>query len=116
MIPGRLTREQTRKLIDSILLGKRSLRLNKPGVITSNNLGGQPITDPLADLWPEFILNPWITTPGSIRVRYLGDWKWSFEVPGPPPDPEKDTEPEIKNYNQKLAWKASHSYGPIIKL
>jgi len=39
--------------------------------------------DPLEDLWPEFMMNPWITTPGSIKVKYLGDWKWSFEVPGP---------------------------------
>src|SRR5450631_4269860 len=35
MIPGRLTREQTRKLIDSILLGKKSLKLNKPGTLSS---------------------------------------------------------------------------------
>jgi len=82
MIPGRLTREQTRKLVDSILLGKKSLKMNKPGVVsTAANIKSKD--DPLSDLWPEFMINPWITTPGSIRVKYLGDWRWSFEVPGP---------------------------------
>src|SRR6266446_1877750 len=74
MIPDRLTREQTRKLIDSILLGKKSLKLNKPGTITSSLVNGQE-EDPLADLWPEFAMNPWITTPRSIRVKYIGNWK-----------------------------------------
>jgi ParB/RepB/Spo0J family partition protein len=83
MIPDRLTREQTRKLIDSILLGKKSLKMNKPGVVSTSVLGDKTLLDPLADLWSEFMLNPWIATPGSIRVRYLGDWRWSFEVSGP---------------------------------
>ena len=47
--------------------------------------------DPLADFWTEFMMNPWIATPGSIRVRYLGDWKWSFEVPGPHSEDENLT-------------------------
>src|SRR5437016_1368588 len=68
MIPDRLTREQTRRLIDSILLGKKSLKMNKPGVI-STHLPGSMEKDPLADLWPEFIMNPWLATPGSLKVR-----------------------------------------------
>src|SRR5262249_43251344 len=95
MIPDRLTRAQTRKLIDSILLGKKSLQLNKPGTMTSNLALGEE--DPLADLWPDFILNPWITTPGSLRVKYLGDWKWSFEIPGPPEDLEKLNPSELRS-------------------
>ena len=95
MIPDRLTREQTRKLIDSILLGKKSLKLNKPGTITSSLVSGQE-EDPLADLWPEFIMNPWITTPRSIRVKYLGDWKWSFEVPGPPETTDRVSHSELR--------------------
>ena len=83
LIPGRLTREQTRKLIDSILIGKKSLKMNKPGVISTHLSGGKPEEDPLADLWPEFMMNPWIATPGTVRVRYLGGWRWSFELPGP---------------------------------
>jgi ParB family chromosome partitioning protein len=83
MIPGRLTREQTRKLVDSILLGKKSLKMTKPGVVSTAIKGSSAANDPLADLWPEFMVNPWITTPGSIRVKYLGNWSWSFEVPGP---------------------------------
>jgi ParB family chromosome partitioning protein len=95
MIPDRLTREQTRKLVDSILLGKKSLKLNKPGVVGSN-IPAMKEDDPLADLWPEFIMNPWITTPGAIRVKYLGDWKWSFEVPGPPLDSDPTSPAEQK--------------------
>jgi ParB family chromosome partitioning protein len=83
MIPGRLTREQTRRLIDSILLGKKSLKMNKPGVVSTAIKGGGTEKDPLEDLWPEFMMNPWIATPGSIRIRYLGDRRWSFEIPGP---------------------------------
>jgi ParB family chromosome partitioning protein len=95
MIPDRLTREQTRKLIDSILLGKKSLKLNKPGVVTTS-LVSRKEEDPLEDLWPEFVANPWITTPGSIRVKYLGDWKWSFEVPGPPPETGRQSHSELR--------------------
>jgi ParB family chromosome partitioning protein len=83
MIPGRLTREQTRRLVDSILLGKKSLKMNKPGIVSTRVSGSREGDDPLADLWPEFMMNPWIAVPGSIRVRYMGDWKWSFEIPGP---------------------------------
>ncbi len=96
MIPDRLTREQTRKLIDSILLGKKSLKLNKPGVVTSSLIPGKE-EDPLEDLWPEFVMNPWIGTPGSFRVRYLGDWKWSFEVPGPNIDTGRTPPAELKS-------------------
>jgi ParB family chromosome partitioning protein len=81
MIPDRLTREKTRKLIDSILLGKKSLKLNKPGTLSTPPSIGED--DPLADFWPEFMMNPWLAAPGTIRVRYLGNWKWSFEIPGP---------------------------------
>src|SRR5262249_2377205 len=95
MIPDRLTREQTRKLIDSILLGKKSLKLNKPGSIASNLASGKE-EDPLADLWPEFMMNPWITTPGTFRVKYLGDWKWSFELPGPKVDMGRAHQDEIR--------------------
>jgi len=96
LIPGRLTREQTRKLIDSILIGKKSLKMNKPGVVSTNSLGGKTEEDPLSDLWPEFMMNPWIATPGSVRVRYLGDWKWSFEVPGPARESENSSISELK--------------------
>jgi ParB family chromosome partitioning protein len=96
LIPGRLTREQTRKLIDSILIGKKSLKMNKPGVISTNLLGGKPEEDPLADLWPEFMMNPWVATPGTIRVRYLGDWKWSFEVPGPARESDNTSISELR--------------------
>jgi ParB family chromosome partitioning protein len=41
LIPGRLTREQTRKLIDSILLGKKSLKMNKPGVVSTRTMAGK---------------------------------------------------------------------------
>jgi ParB/RepB/Spo0J family partition protein len=96
MVPGRLTREQTRKLIDSILLGKKSLKMNKPGVVSTHIPGGKAEDDPLADLWPEFMLNPWIASPGSIRVRYLGGWKWSFEVPGPSLEAARSSPSEMK--------------------
>jgi len=82
MIPDRLTREQTRKLVDSILIGKKTAKLNKPGAIVSN-LASNREEDPLADLWPDFMMNPWITTPGTMKVKYLGDWKWSFEIQEP---------------------------------
>src|SRR5882672_10548310 len=95
MIPDRLTREQTRKLVDSILLGKKTPKLNKPGTITSSLVASKE-QDPLVDLWPEFMLNPWITTPGSIRVKYLGDWKWSFEVPGPNVNPDRLSPSELR--------------------
>ncbi len=95
MIPDRLTREQTRRLVDSILLGKKSLKLNKPGTISNHPTGKE--MDPLADLWPEFMMNPWITTPGSIRVKYLGDWKWLFEVPGPKWGDEKASASDLKD-------------------
>ena len=83
MIPERLTREQTRRLVDSILSGKKSLKMSKPGVVSTSVLGMKPGQDPLADLWPEIIMNPWIAAPGTIQVRYLGNWRWSFDVPGP---------------------------------
>jgi ParB family chromosome partitioning protein len=86
LVPDRLTREQTRKLIDSILLGKKSLKMTKPGVVSTRILVDKAGDDPLADLWPNFILNPWVSSPGSIQVRYLGNWRWSFEVPGPSPE------------------------------
>lgn len=87
MIPGRMTREHTRKMVDSILTGKKSLKIAKPGVVSTGVADGEKtMEDPLADLWPEFVMNPWITTPGTLRVRYLGDWRWSFEVPGPQAD------------------------------
>ncbi len=95
MIPDRLTREQTRRLIDSILIGKKSLKLSKPGVVASN-LTLSKEKDPLEDLWPEFMMNPWITTPGTIRIKYLGDWKWSFEVPGPSVSMEKHSHSEVR--------------------
>jgi ParB family transcriptional regulator, chromosome partitioning protein len=97
MIPGRLTREQTRKLVDSILLGKKRLKLNKPGVVSTALPDAKTADDPLAELWPEFIMNPWITTPGTLRVRYLGNWRWSFEVPGPPVDPDRAPCSEMKS-------------------
>jgi len=96
LIPGRLTREQTRKLIDSILIGKKSLKMNKPGVVSTNSLGGKAKVDPLADLWPELMMNPWIATPGSVRVRYLGDWRWSFELPGPAEESAHSSLTELK--------------------
>jgi len=86
MIPDKLTREQTRKLVDSVLLGKKTPKIGKSGVMSLGNVKEE---DPLADLWPEFMRNPWITTPGTLKVKYLGDWKWSFEVPGPGADLEK---------------------------
>jgi ParB/RepB/Spo0J family partition protein len=96
MIPGKLTREQTRKLIDSLLIGKKSLKMTKPGVVSTKVKAGIQEEDPLADLWPELMMNPWIATPGSIHIRYLGDWKWSFEIPGPPLDPERASISEQK--------------------
>jgi len=95
MIPDRLTREQTRKLVDSILLGKKSMVINKPGVVTSLIQAGKEV-DPLQELWPEFLMNPWITAPGTIRVKYLGDWKWSFELPGPKRTEDPATASELK--------------------
>jgi ParB family chromosome partitioning protein len=112
MIPDRLTREQTRKLVDSILLGKKTPKLNKPGTITSSLVASKE-KDPLVDLWPEFMLNPWITTPGSIRVKYLGDWKWSFEVPGPNVNPDQLTASELRatlrSWLSKLLYRMGRS-------
>src|SRR5438132_2816885 len=85
MVGDRLTREQTRRLVDSVLLGKKVPKTGKAGVILSN-VNAVKGEDPLSDLWPEFMQNPWITEPGSLKVKYLGDWKWSFEVPGPEAD------------------------------
>jgi ParB family chromosome partitioning protein len=96
MIPDRLTREQTRKLVDSILAGKKSLKMNKPGVLSSTLPGTAAEPDPLADLWPDFVMNPWIAAPGSFRVRYLGNWHWSFEIPGPVMDQESLQPAELK--------------------
>jgi hypothetical protein len=96
MIPDRLTREQTRKLVDSILIGKkRPPKLGKPGGAVPS-LQVQREEDPLADLWPEFMQNPWITTPGTLTVKYLGDWKWSFEVPGPTANLEQLSHSELR--------------------
>ncbi len=114
MIPDRLTREQTRKLIDSILLGKKSLKLNKPGVVTSNLVSSKE-KDPLEDLWPEFVMNPWITTPGTLRVKYLGDWKWSFELPGPPSEIDRlspsEQQSTLRAWLSKLLGRMSKSLG-----
>jgi ParB family transcriptional regulator, chromosome partitioning protein len=96
MIPGRLTREQTRKLIDSILLGKKSLKMNKPGVVSTAALTAKDEEDPMADFWPEFVMNPWIGPPGTIQVHYLGNWKWSFELPGPQIDAQRTPASEVK--------------------
>ena len=45
--------------------------------------GPAPLDDLLAELWPEFSKNPWITTPGNLEIRYLGDWRWAFEIRNP---------------------------------
>lgn len=81
MIQDKLTREQTRRLVDSVLTGKKNLKLNAPGTLAPS--ATKAFEDPLAELWPEFMSNPWITTPGTIKVKYLGNERWSFEVPGP---------------------------------
>jgi ParB/RepB/Spo0J family partition protein len=100
MIQDKLTREQTRRLVDSILAGRRNPKMNPSGKMT---LGGNPYptADPLAELWPEFMSNPWITTPGAIKVKYLGNWKWSFEVPGP-----ETVSENLPAYEAKLAVRA----------
>jgi ParB family chromosome partitioning protein len=95
MIPDRLTREQTRKLVDSILMGKKTPKMGKPGG-AAPSLQISKEADPLADLWPEFMMNPWITTPGSLKVKYLGDWKWSFEVPGPTANLDRLSQSELR--------------------
>ncbi len=95
MIRDRLTREQTRKLVDSILCGKCQPLLGPSGTSGTPNVLKQ-MRDPLADLWPEFTTNPWITEPGSIKVKYLGNWKWSFEIPGPEVSSDKLSELELK--------------------
>jgi ParB family chromosome partitioning protein len=97
MIPDRLTREQTRRLVDSVLSGKKSLKMNKPGVLSTHVSEKSMTEDPLADLWPDFIMNPWIAPPGTFRVRYLGNWKWSFEVPGPALESGKTSHTERKS-------------------
>jgi len=82
-IPGRLTREKTRRLVDSIIHQKA----DAPAALLPD--ARQPASgdaDPLAELWPDFIMNPWVAMPGILRVRYLGGWRWSFEVPGMRPE------------------------------
>ena len=103
MIPDRLTREQTRRLVDSILLGKKSLKMTRPGVVSTQVPESKD--DPLEDLWPDFMMNPWIAAPGSVRVRYLGDWKWSFEIPGPELG-EKKNFPRRTKIQAPFAWLA----------
>jgi hypothetical protein len=109
MIADRLTREQTRRLVDSILMGKKTPKLGKTGILS--HLAKEE--DPLADLWPEFMMNPWITTPGSLKVKYLGDWKWSFEVPGPTTNMEKLSQSEqratLRAWLSKLLAKMGRS-------
>jgi ParB-like chromosome segregation protein Spo0J len=97
MVPDRLTREQTRKLVDAILSGKKSLKMNKPGVLASSVSAKNSEEDPLKDFWPDFEMNPWIASPGSFHVRYLGNWRWSFEVPGPAFDKGKPSVAEKKS-------------------
>lgn len=101
MIRDRLTREQTRKLVDSILTGKKNLKLNKPGAVSTSSYQ-ELLNDPLGDLWPEFTSNPWITAPGTIKVKYLGNHKWSFELPGPDTSQDDD----LSSYETKIALKA----------
>jgi hypothetical protein len=111
MIPDRLTREQTRKLVDSILMGKKTPKLGKTAILS--HLDPAKEEDPLADLWPEFMMNPWITTPGSLKVKYLGDWKWSFEVPGPTTNMETLTQSEqrasLRSWLSKLLARMGRS-------
>jgi hypothetical protein len=75
-------------------MGKKSLKLSKPGSLAPLALSKED--DPLADLWPEFMMNPWITRPGSIHIKYLGGWKWSFEIPGPPTRMNKFSHSEVR--------------------
>lgn len=116
LLPGRYTREQTRKLVDSLLTGKKSLRLSKPGIVSTQAADALIFDDPLADLWPDFVKNPWITTPGTIRVKYLGQSRWSFEVPGPPIHDDQDpfspeTKTHIRTWLSKLLSRMGKSIG-----
>ncbi len=112
MIRDKLTREQTRKLVDSVLMGKTNLKLNQPGTLSAQ-AAAESLQDPLSELWPEFMSNPWITTPGSIRVKYLGNWKWSFEVPGPDTDLSNqsafETKAALKAWLSKLLGRMGRS-------
>jgi ParB family transcriptional regulator, chromosome partitioning protein len=77
-IGDRLTREQTRALVNSILSRKSKEKHGKTrGPLESAGEG----PDPLGDLWPRLILDLPIGRPGSTRVRYLGNFRWSIETP-----------------------------------
>lgn len=111
MIGNRLTREQSRRLVDSILAGKKNMTLGQSGTLAPS--ASKALEDPLADLWPEFTSNPWITTPGSIKVKYMGNHRWSFEVPGPEGMLEdaapQETKAQIKAWLAKLFTRMSRS-------
>ena len=75
-----LTREKTRQWVDRL----RGIK-EKP----SPNFNKNSIPDPLEGFWPEFVANPWLRPQSPIKVKYLGELRWSFDLPGPklPPDP-----------------------------
>lgn len=76
-IPGKLTRERTRHKVDAILHRRSSG--NDALVPADQDFSAN---DPLADFWQDFVKNPWLATPGEVKVRYLGQLRWSFEIPG----------------------------------
>ncbi len=112
MIRDRLTREQTRRLVDSILAGKRQLPMGAMvGEATAASI--REASDPLVEIWPAFTSNPWITKPGLIKVKYLGNWRWSFEIPGPEFTPGKtlpsDTKAAVRAWLSKILGRMSKS-------
>src|SRR5262249_36120119 len=109
-IPGRLTREETRKLVDSLLKDH-------------DNAGSQrehTSSDPLADLWAKVAANPMVPK-GNWHVGYSGNGTWhiSVTIPGPmPQDPMVQwfesmvkAMPDVKKKVQKLESLAA-KYGP----
>ncbi len=75
-----LTREKTRQFIDSLL------GLREPAEVKDEKKRPRAATqqDPLAAFWPDFIANPWLGERGRLRVEYLGDFQWSFQLSSPP--------------------------------
>lgn len=74
-IPGHLTVEQTRRLVE-FLSGMKP----KPKKAAASKKAASE--DPLSDIWPQLVFDPSIAMPGSWTVRFIPPNRWVFEVAG----------------------------------
>jgi ParB family chromosome partitioning protein len=89
-----LSREKTRRRVDEL---RKAPALGAPLADVSK----KSREDPLAGVWPEFLLNPWLRSERPIKVKYLGELRWSFDLPGPKWPSASSAEPESQNRLRK---------------